>query len=377
MLRSLTIDQYRGFDTFYLRNLGRVNLLVGTNNCGKTSLLEAVELASAVGDAGAIWRIASRRGEKYWAKNDSRQSYSTHLDISHLFHGHELRLGSCFSFASENHTSESFNASIVRASESQRQLLFDIDSDDDDDSESGTAVASEKLALELLWNGDEQVMHSIPLTTELGISGDSIRRFRRVLDDRGGPVEFISTAGMTVESIVEMFESIVLTEEEEVVTESLRTIDPQIERLATIGGDGRRTYPGDRGGIVARLSPSKQRIPIGSMGDGIWRMLGLALSLASTSNGTLLVDEIDTGLHYSVMESMWRLIDETSRRLDIQVFATTHSRDCYESLASIARENVSENSEVTIQRIDQKRKSSVAFTEQEIIAAAERGMEVR
>ena len=51
------------------------------------------------------------------------------------------------------------------------------------------------------------------------------------------------------------------------------------------------------------------RIPIGSMGDGIWRLLGLALALALTEGGILLVDEIDTGLHYSVMENMWKLVN--------------------------------------------------------------------
>jgi AAA15 family ATPase/GTPase len=113
------------------------------------------------------------------------------------------------------------------------------------------------------------------------------------------------------------------------------------------------------------------------MGDGIWRLLGLALALARTENGILLIDEIDTGLHYSVMENMWKLVNETAKNHNIQVFATTHSRDCYESLAAVCRDSVSMRSEVTIQRLERGETKSVAYTEQEIVAAANRGMEVR
>jgi AAA15 family ATPase/GTPase len=113
------------------------------------------------------------------------------------------------------------------------------------------------------------------------------------------------------------------------------------------------------------------------MGDGIWRMLGIAIGLVTAKDGILLVDEIDTGLHYAVMSDMWRLVERTAERLNVQVFATTHSRDCYESLASIAHESVTENSKVTIQRIEREKGTTVAFTERDIVIAAERGLEVR
>ena len=108
----------------------------------------------------------------------------------------------------------------------------------------------------------------------------------------------------------------------------------------------------------------------------MWRMLGLALALAKAKGGVLLVDEIDTGLHYSVMENMWRMVSERAAALAVQVFATTHSRDCYESLAAILQPG-SLPSEVTIQRIDPSRGQAVRFSNDDIVAAAERGIEVR
>jgi AAA15 family ATPase/GTPase len=58
-------------------------------------------------------------------------------------------------------------------------------------------------------------------------------------------------------------------------------------------------------------------------------MLGLALAIVNAKNGVLLVDEIDTGLHYTVMSDMWKMIWKTAKRLNVQVFATTNSNDCW------------------------------------------------
>ncbi len=113
------------------------------------------------------------------------------------------------------------------------------------------------------------------------------------------------------------------------------------------------------------------------MGEGIWHILSLALALVHSRDGILLIDNIDTDLHYTVMEDMWKFLDSASKTYNVQVFATTHSRDCYESLASIAHGSVSDNSEVTIQRIERGRERAVAYSEQTIVAAAERDIEVR
>lgn len=181
---------------------------------------------------------------------------------------------------------------------------------------------------------------------------------------------------MSVDRVVAAFDEIVLTPEEDLLIESLRTIEPGIERIASVSAD-RQGWGASRGGIVVKCKGIEQRIPIGSMGDGIWRMLGLAVALVTAENGILLVDEIDTGLHYSVMADMWKLVKRTSERLNVQVFATTHSRDCYESLAAISRESAGDGSQVTIQRIERDRPDAVVFTEQEIVIASERGLEVR
>jgi AAA15 family ATPase/GTPase len=125
------------------------------------------------------------------------------------------------------------------------------------------------------------------------------------------------------------------------------------------------------------MSDSDQRLPIGGMGDGILRILGLTLAIVNAKGGVLLVDEIDTGLHFTAMYDMWKLIYETAKELNIQVFATTHSRDCWESLAEIAETEDSSENDIVIHRIEKDKLSSIVIGEDEMAIAAERGIEVR
>jgi AAA15 family ATPase/GTPase len=237
---------------------------------------------------------------------------------------------------------------------------------------------NDPLGLKLEWeNGLPTQPLLVPLSPRGGLSSRYISRSSVDRSD-SPPIQFISTAALSPEEVLSLFDQVVLTPEEDLLVDALRTIEPNIERIASLGSDRSRFASGVRqGNIVVKLLNHRDRIPIGSMGDGIWRMLGIALSLVNAKNGILLIDEIDTGLHYSVLSKMWHLVKTTSERLNIQVFATTHSRDCYESLASISRDEISEGSCVTIQRIERNAKQSISFSEQEIVAASERGIEVR
>src|SRR5438270_11166835 len=64
MISSIKITGYRGFSDFEMSGLERVNLLVGTNNSGKTSALEAIFLLISRGDPSALWQVLWRRGER-------------------------------------------------------------------------------------------------------------------------------------------------------------------------------------------------------------------------------------------------------------------------------------------------------------------------
>ena len=133
----------------------------------------------------------------------------------------------------------------------------------------------------------------------------------------------------------------------------------------------------ERGGFIVKIKGREHPVPIGSMGDGMWRMMAMAIAIAHCKDGVLLIDEIDTGLHYTVMANMWRLVFGALKELNVQVFATTHSSDCIRSLAELCYLETDVADNVTLQRIESDKPKAVSYTAQDIEMAAERHIEVR
>ena len=351
-----------------MEGLGRINLLVGTNNSGKTSVLEALHLLSSNGDPGIIWRIASQRGERIETESQRLQPLDE-VDICHLFRGHELKPTPQFTISAKNDGPERRITFSIKEATSDDQLEADQEE---------LIVPRMILAIE---GRPAPVLQRIPLTRRGGVSStiaDGSRRPRRRDESSRQPALYISTKSLSVSALMTFWNRVVLTTAEDLVLRALRFLEPRIERIAAVSTSS-YYYRGDaaRGGFVVKLSGVDNPIPIGSLGDGTWRMLALAIALTRVSHGILLIDEIDTGLHYTVMADMWRLVDETARRLNVQVFATTHSYDCVKSLAAICDPDALANNHVTIQRINSSKSKAVAYTEAEIKVAAERHIEVR
>jgi predicted ATPase len=350
MFHSIQIENFRRFTRYELHDLGRVNLLVGTNNSGKTSILEAVQMLVSCADSLPVFNALWRRGEQ--VHEAELQGPQTLAAIRHLFHGHEIAPSS--NFAMQGHGDR--NLSLIATIKEPRQQSL---------------AAALGLGLLLQWNGDQSAEVFLPITNRHGIA--------RTPPRLPGPQEarvpggyFLESSSLSKDEVVEHLDAVALTSEEDLVVQSLQLIEPDIERIASVSEGGSRN---GRGGIVVRCRGQQQRVPIGSMGDGIWRMLGLVLTLVHSERGCLLVDEIDTGFHYTVLEKMWRLVTEVARRLNVQVFATTHSNDCWTSLAAVVRET--DATDVSIQRIEPDTQKAVAFSAEEMVLAAERGIEVR
>jgi ABC-type branched-subunit amino acid transport system ATPase component len=369
MLRNLRITNFRGLREFAMSGLGRVNLLVGTNNCGKTSVLEAIHMLSVPGSAVPLWQAQVRRGELIDSATERQ------IDVAHLVHGHKLVAGPGFYIGGDGTRGfQKLTASFVT-----RSSTGSSENEEEEDEASDAAAepgAIEPLLLHLEWR-DGPSFERVNLPTRkvqlpLTRRGGGVLRPTIGGNVHGlGDVSFITTEGLTRDNTISMFERVVLTPAESTVLGALHTIEPGIERIASVGTYARSSRDA-RGGLAMMVAG--QRIPIGSMGDGIWRLLGVALALVQAREGVLLVDEIDTGLHYSVLVDMWRLVLATARSLDVQVFATTHSRDCYEALAAVTEAN---RDEISLQRIERGKIDAVAFSEAELRQAAERGLEVR
>lgn len=113
------------------------------------------------------------------------------------------------------------------------------------------------------------------------------------------------------------------------------------------------------------------------MGDGMSRLLGLASAVVNARDGILLIDEIGTGLHYSIQSEMWRLVFENAKRFNVQVFATTHNDDCIRGFQKAAQSHEDEGVLIRLYKGKNGDVKGTLYDEEDLAVAVEHDVEVR
>lgn len=380
MIKSVQITGYRGLRDLSMTDLGRVNLIVGKNNSGKTSVLEGLYLLATRADPSAIWRVLIRRGEQIADSPAPGRPYQIEVDPCHLFYGHAIRPGTQATLRTESDAPD-------------RSLTFQVL---ESNREANPALFAQLQALQQLDGANVVSRYMISITGEprprvalipLSSRGGLRQDVMQTLLNMSGNVmgnggddhhQFITTDSLSIQEVQSAFTEIALSPREGRILQALQFIEPKVERIAASGGF-HFVGPGwpVRGGLKVKMAEQDEPIPIGSLGEGTWRLMALAIALATAKDGLLLVDEIDTGLHYTVLKKMWAFVSEVAQAFNVQVFATTHSGDCVNSLAAVCHADVKVGGHVTIQRLEAERDHSVAYNEAEIVALARNHIEVR
>ena len=180
---------------------------------------------------------------------------------------------------------------------------------------------------------------------------------------------FISSKSVGARDMRPMWDNMLRTNREDQIICTLRALQPDLSALFFLSGP--------RPEILASLNGDKQRVPLHSFGDGSRRFLVLSLLLADLEDGLLLIDEIDTGLHWTVMEDLWRLVICAARDGNVQVFATTHSYDCVKGLASLLEREPELAEEVSLQKLERRLPQAVAFDGEKVPGAIAHNIELR
>ncbi|MEM7595662.1 MAG: AAA family ATPase, partial [Cyanobacteria bacterium P01_A01_bin.83] len=325
MLRDLTVQNYRCFEDFHIDGLERVNLFVGNNNSGKTSLLEAVYLLVTSNKEQALSETILNRINFF---NTNHKEYYT---INNLFFGYETEIP--FPGLVICHKNNGVGINIDR---NQKSLVyFDLKAPDYPE----TKFLWKKVAKFNIGYGkdlDYDAIPSIPYYTrgythpqvdliikELSLSKEKglevadsiitsamtyaksnlsqnnfiiIEKNNLVLDaipdiNNSSNNYFLFANKLDFNKLAFLWDSISLTTKEDLVIKSLQIIEKNTLKIDFSSSRNSNT-------IRIKLKNHSNPIPLSNMGEGMYRILALAMSLVTAENGVLLVDEIETGLHY-------------------------------------------------------------------------------
>lgn len=274
MLDHVHIKRFLLFENLSIGGLKQVNLFAGMNNSGKTILLEALRIWAAKGDTTVINHLLAQRGQftPGWA-----ESYDA------LFHRPSLALHQ----NGDKLEAEINELSIIRHTSEHYNPYCEI-------SWSGQKVKP---------NLDASIPSDFPKDDAVFVPFGKEARF----------------------PLFQLWDKIVLTPGEDDVMYILReTVLPGLIRLDV-----------NKDRTLVRVKDESTPLPLQNFGDGVQRMLLLAVALVSAKGKMLLIDEVEAGLHHSVLEVFWDKIFYYARKWDIQVFATTHSHDAVKTFAYV------------------------------------------
>ncbi len=358
MFSRIELTGFRGFESYRLNDLRRVNLLVGKNNSGKTSVLEALHLLAANGNPRTFDEIAgSRTGRSNWARGRGDPV----IDIAPFFFGHRISLHSK-SFV-ETDAGNLF-MEVVPLTDEEQVRYSDIGSERWEEEKFDFL----EFGLSISTDGELKNAPSFPVNETGLMAWHSLVGRRKPISPRINS-RLVSSKSIDARDMRPMWDNMLRINREDRIVHTIQALQPDIFELHFLSGP-----PPE---VLLTLRDSKQRTPLHSFGDGTRRFLGLSLLLANLEDGLLLVDEIDTGLHWTVMEDLWRLVIRAARGGNVQVFATTHSYDCIKGLASLLEREPELSEEVSLQKLERRLDEAVAFRGEQIPIAIDHNIELR
>jgi len=364
-MKRLHIENFKCLKDFEIKDLKRVNLFTGRNNTGKSTLLEAISISATNGHLFWIHRLLDKRGEASQLSNNQSKADTNIKLFSSLFNG---RSSDFFGqeyitiFAPED---GSIKMGFVKYIEGK--VFQKIDGEE-------VRIGTKKVIVKD--EGSENVEFGLLIkntktATIFPIVDDIFEK--HITPQNAKTFNFIDTNGVNYVDPSALWDKITLTEKENNVIEALQIVEPLIERISFVGeiGNGGFRYP------VVKLVNDDEKYPLKSMGEGINRIMNIILALVNSENGYILIDEFENGLHYSVQEKLWEVIFKTAEKLNVQVFATTHSTDTINSFAKvIGKEKNHEGSLYRMANVKDKIKA-YNFSKEEIIRAANQQINLR
>ncbi len=350
ILNSLEIRRFRAFDHLQIERLGRVNLIVGKNNVGKTCLLEAIQLYARSGSPALIAELLGSRDESRLSNLDAVAINFPDLlpGLKYLFFGRR----------EITNFLETIQIGPVNTPDKTLTITIGGFSSYNTVDDQGPRFS--------IHMGKKQLVN-------FSLSSSTYPRLP-LTELRGTTCVSVQAGGLSRGQIGELWDGIALTNLEKEILAALQLIAPGTEGINLVGDLASKIR--ERISIV-KIMDIDEPLPLRSLGDGMQRIFGIALALVNAKDGMLLIDEFENGIHYTVQTDLWRLIFQVARRLNVQVFATTHSWDCIEAFQKAAQEDT--QSEGVLIRLESKKGKIVAtlFDEQELGIATREQIEVR
>ena len=306
MLERLHIHKFRGLRDLEIGGLGRVNVVAGRNNAGKTTLLEAIFLLGGAGNPrgamnGHVVRMDPNAmppasiWESFWTPLFCDLKAEEPLTISgHHSTAGEMTLSVALARPVTTKTSRTGDDRPIASDRPfERALRFTYTDPQAGRLENQARETAENVEFDL--NDTYTPFGVVILQPRSGnVNEDAVRLGRLRKQKRG-----------------------------DLLLEALRVLEPRLQAVEDSASSGAPMIWVDIG--------LRELVPLPTMGAGMTHLTRIVLAVAMVPDGVVLVDEIENGLHHSVLPDVWRVVGKTAEQFNVQFFATTHSFECVQA----------------------------------------------
>ena len=315
-ITTVSISNFRSINELTISGFKQFNLILGENNCGKSSFIESIQFCLGLPNGMLLNQI-----------NTARRLFNN--DIFTAFHNLKYDKPIIFSLTTDKKESRilSINAPKINAQQfisretSQQQErtigLYKINVERFDGQKYSVEYSPEQHTKNPLY---------LPLTDNNSLQSSDI-----VIPS------FYWTPDWSGYNYSNALSRLIINKQKELVIKALRAVDKNIQDIQL----------GANGGIFVDIGLSSL-LPIPLMGQGIEKILAIITTLTTLKDGIILIDEFENGLHHTSMAQLWAVLFEICSSQNIQVFATTHSYECIESFI----EKAPDENELSITRLE-------------------------
>lgn len=301
---AISVDGFRGFKDFKLSNLKDINILVGENNTGKTSMLEAMHILEYPGEIGHYINVCRQREGKgkispynIFMNSISKDDSTEYKKVSIEGKINKKEIGSFI---------QGESLQVIKSNSINREVKA---------FEGAIAYHKDGGGLDRYENGlylDEE-------TDRLVISNKE--SFSPVKITRVMPFDHIDK---------EISNTVIKQGRKQEIIDAIKIFDSDIIGIETIKEENEiKTYIQHK---------TTGLLPISSYGDGLKKVVYLSSVVVNAKGGILLIDEVETALHYSALEEVFKWMIEAANKYQVQIFATTHSSEALDALLECAME---------------------------------------
>ena len=353
--KNIEIKNFRGIDHLKIDDFSRVNVFLGQNGSGKSSVLEAILLLAGMSNPDLplslnkartrIFRIAYLQETRY-------QFYN--LDL--------------------NNTPEFSSLQFDGISRHLQVRLFHEETADD-----GVQSIDEPFVLSETVRMPNTIEMLFDVTNSQGTKHyrSSLSVNRADVPSRHEPnKEYVEknnavlfSSDLLSSNLSNDLSELFKRKQKDLLLNYLQLFDARINAIDILNND-----------VYIGYSDIREMLPVSMSGDGLRRYLNIVAGSANPLNTAILIDEIDNGLHYSVYKKLWEAIFALATTTNKQVFVTTHSKETLSRLSQMLEENPAYQQELrlyTLEKTKLKGFQAYKYTYEGLSGACENDVEIR